>query len=82
MAAYLTTVDNDVDPSVDFDAWYYNDTEVLGYDTCGKIARIATMFYGYSEELSDEKKEAIVENAINDLVKLDFLGVYRKIEKK
>lgn len=80
MAAYLTTLDNKIDPSVDFDAWYYNDTVVLGYDTCGKIARIATMFYGYNDELSDEKKEAIKENAIDDLIRLDFLGIYRKIK--
>ena len=77
---YLTTVDNKIDPSKDFNAWWRQDTTVLGYDTCGKIARVAQML-GYDEKLSDEKKDAIVEDAIDILVENDFLNVYRKIEK-
>ena len=78
---YLTTVDNKIDPSSDFTAWWHEDTCVLGHDTCGKIARVAQML-GYDDKLSDEKKDAIVEDAIDQLVENDFLNMYRKIKKE
>ena len=79
---YLTTVDNKIDPSVDFDAWYFQDTQVLGYDTCGKLARVATMVYGFSDEMSDEEQSAVIENAIDDIIETDFLNIFRKIKKE
>lgn len=81
MTSYLTTVDNKIDPSSDFKKWWHEDTVVLGYDTCGKIARVALML-GYDDKLSDEKKDAIVEDAIDNLIANDFLNVYRKITKE
>lgn len=80
MAAYLTTVDNKYDPTVDFDAWQFEDHR-LGYDTCGVLARIATMFYGFNEKMSDECKSTVIENAIDDIIQYDFLNIYRKIKK-
>ena len=79
-ACYLTTVDNKYDPSVDFDAWHFEDLR-LGYDTCGKLARVSQML-GWSEDLSDEKKDAIVEDAIDELIRCDFLGIFQKIKKE
>lgn len=80
-SCYLTTTDNNYDPSVDFDAWS-NEDHRLGYDTCGRLARITTMFYGYNDDLSDERKSAIIENAIDDIIKYDVLGIYKKIKKE
>lgn len=77
---YLTTIDNPYDPSEDFDAWHTEDIR-LGYDTCGYLARITTLIYGYSEEMSDERKLAVIEDAIDDIIKYDFMDVYRKIKK-
>ena len=78
---YLTTVDNKIDPSVDFDEWYVTDTQVLGYDTCAKLARVCVK-NGWTDELSDEKKDAIVEDSIDEIVDNDFLGIFKKICKK
>ena len=80
-ACYLTTIDNSYDPSVDFDAWY-NEDHRLGYDTCGTLARITTMFYGYSDDLSEERQSAIIESAIDDIIAYDVLGIYKKIKKE
>lgn len=77
-ACYLTTTDNNYDPSVDFDAWW-NEDRRLGYDTCGKLARY-TLRRGWSDNLSNEKQLAIIEDAIDDIVDNDFLGLYRKIK--
>ena len=78
---YLTTIDNNIDPSVDFDAWYYNDTQVLGYDTCSKLANVSLMF-GWSEDLPEERQKAIIEDAIAAIVKYDPLDIFRKIKKE
>lgn len=76
---YLTTIDNCYDPSKDYDAWEIEDNR-LGYNSNCYLARVATMFHGYSEDLSDEKKSAIIEDSIDDIIKYDFLDVYRKIK--
>lgn len=80
-ACYLTTIDNEIDPSVDFDAWYFNDTNVLGYDTCSKIANVA-LTLGWNDELPDEQQKAIIEDAIDELIRCDFLGIFVKIKKE
>lgn len=77
---YLTTVDNNYDPSIDYDAWLNEDMR-LGYDCCGKLARMAE-YLGWNEELPDEKQEAIIEDAIDLLISIDFLGIFRKIKKE
>ena len=77
---YLTTVDNKYDPSVDFDAWYFEDECRLQHGTCGVLARVCEK-NGWSDELSDERKDAIVEDSIDEIVDNDFLGIYRKISK-
>ena len=77
---YLTTVDNNYDPSIDYDAWLNEDMR-LGYDCCGKLARMAE-YLGWNEELPDEKQEAIIEDAIDLLISIDFLSIFRKIKKE
>ena len=81
-ACFLTTVDNKYDPFIDFDSWYDMDTNILHYDTCGKVARFATMFYGYSDEMTDEQQHTAIENAIDDIISIDILNIYRKIKKE
>ena len=80
-ACYLTTVDNPYDPSVDFDAWNVEDMR-LGYSSCCYLARIATMFYGWNEKMSEEQQETAIENAIDDIIKYDPFCVYKKIKKE
>ena len=49
----LTTVDNPFDPFDDFTSWFLFDIE-KGYDSCGKVMRIAKL----SDDLT-EKEEAL-----------------------
>ena len=77
---YLTTVDNNYDPTVDFDAWW-NEDRRLGYDTSGKLARHAERL-GWSDDLSYERQSAIIEDAIDEIVDNDFLCIYRKVKKE
>ena len=80
-ACYITTIDNKYDPSVDYDAWHNEDMR-LGYNSEAYLARIALIFYGWDEELGDDEKQKIIEQSIDDIVKYDFMDIYRKIKKE
>lgn len=74
---YLTTKDNPYDPETEFALWYLFDKQ-NNYDSCDYLARIART----SEQLSDEENEAEIENAIDEIIKLDFRKVYKKLVKE
>lgn len=70
----LTTVDNPFDPVNQFDSWYLFDMS-KGYDSVGYLARIAKT----SDQLSDKENEREIERAIDEIIKYDFMNIYRKI---
>lgn len=72
----LTTVDNPYDPFTNFDEWYEFD-RLKGYDTCGYLARIAKT----SSKLSDELNQLAVNDAIDEICRYNWRGIYRKVEK-
>jgi hypothetical protein len=69
----LTTIDNPFDPFTQFDEWYAFD-EQMGYHTCSYLARITKT----SDELSEEDEDFAIESAIDEIVKLNVLGIYKK----
>lgn len=71
----LTTIDNPYDPFTQFDAWYRFDEE-KGYHSCAYLARIART----SDQLSGAENEQEVERAIDDIIKYNPLGVYKKVK--
>lgn len=71
----LTTTDNPFSPRDQWDEWYAWDL-AHGYDTCGYLARIART----SPELSDADNDAAVDWAIDEIVDMNLLGVYTKVE--
>jgi hypothetical protein len=73
----LTTVDNPFNPLTQFDEWYAFDNS-KGYGTCSYLARIART----SDELSDEENSAEIERAIDEIVKYDFMNIYRKVKQE
>ena len=73
----LTTIDNPFDPFTQWDEWKRFD-EDMQYYTCEYLARIAKT----SDDLSDADDESAIEDAINEIVSLNILGVYRKVFKK
>ena len=78
MLAYgLTTLDNPYDPIDDFDRWYAFD-ESKGYGTCSYLARIART----SSSLSDYENQQAINQAIDEILRLNLLGIYRKVVKE
>lgn len=73
----LTTVDNPFDPSNQFEAWYAWDT-AAGYHTLSFLDRIVKT----SQDLSETDQSQAIELAIDEIVRENVLGVYRKIEVK
>lgn len=73
----LTTVDNPFDPFDQFDEWFAFD-EQKGYNTCGYLARIAKC----SSELNAIDQNVEVSNAIDEIVKLNLLGIYKKVTRE
>jgi hypothetical protein len=72
----LTTVDNPFDPFTEYDAWYSWDA-AAGYHTPGLLARIVIT----SDELSDADQHVAVEDAIDEIVRENVLGVYKKVTR-
>ena len=74
----LTTIDNPYDPFTQFDEWYAFDTVQKGYYTCEYLARIVP----WSSDLPPSVSEELLENAIDEIVDLNLLGIYKKVKNK
>lgn len=72
----LTTFDNPYDPFDNFTEWFLYDVE-KGYNSSAYLARIAKT----SEQLSDEENAREIERAIDEIIKYDFLNIYKKVKK-
>lgn len=73
----LTTVDNPFDPFTQFDQWYAWD-QAAGYYTSDYLARIVRT----SDDLSDADQDLAIEYAIDEIVRENVLGIYRKVSEK
>ena len=73
----LTTIDNPFDPFDDFTSWFLFDIE-KGYDSCGKVMRIAKL----SDDLTEKEEDLEIERAIDEIIKYDPLDVYKKVTRK
>ena len=73
----LTTIDNPFDPFTQWDEWKRFD-EDKKYFTCSYLARIAIT----SDDLSDADNEKAIEDAINEIVEFNVLGIYKKVFAK
>lgn len=73
----LTTVDNPHDPFDDYDSWYAWDSR-YGYHTPEFLARIANV----SVETSETDQAQAIEDAIDEIVKENVTGMYRKVTRE
>ena len=73
---FITTKDNPYNYFTQFDDWYAFD-EQNGYHTLEYLARIAKT----SDALSDEDNEMEIDRAIEEILKYNVLGIYKKIER-
>ena len=70
----LTTFDNPFNPFDEFTSWFLFDVE-KGYNTCAKLARIAKL----SDENTDQENDSETERAMDEIIKYDFLNIYKKV---
>lgn len=70
----LTTEDNPYNPFTEFDDWYQYD-ETHGYHTCSYLARIANT----SNLLLDNDNEDEIDRAMDEIVRLNITGNYKKV---
>jgi hypothetical protein len=72
----LTTVDNPFNPFTRFDEWLEYDSR-LGYNTPSFLARIAKV----SNDLSQADQELEIQNAIDEIVRENVSGMWRKVSR-
>ena len=72
----LTTEDNPFDPFDQFDDWYAFDTQ-MGYNTSSYLDRIAKT----SPELSPEDYQREITRAIDEILRFNLTGNYKKVTR-
>jgi hypothetical protein len=70
----LSTADNPWNPWTNYDEWYQFD-QSMGYNTPGFLARIANT----SLDLSEPLQSQAIEDAINEIVQQNVLGIYESV---
>lgn len=74
MSVMITTIDNPFNPFTQWTEWYAFD-EQKGYHTCSYLARVTRSSY----ELSEQDQAQAVEDAIDEIIKVNGLGFYKKV---
>ena len=69
----LSTTDNPINPFDDYVAWYLEDIR-LGHDTCGLLARLASV----SNSIDDESEMS----AMRDVIKYNFSGKHIMVTRE
>ena len=72
----LTTVDNPFDPFTQFDEWFAWDRQA-GYNSPSLLARIVNS----SDELSDSDQVLAINDAIDEIVKENVSGMFKKVSR-
>ncbi len=72
----LTTIDNPFNPFDDFTSWFMFDIEHC-YNTCSYLARIVDL----QEDFTQNEIDAEVERAIDEIIMLNPLHIYKKVYK-
>ena len=73
----LTTIDNPFDPFEQFTSWFLFDVE-KGYYSCNHLDRVSKI----TDEMSEEEINAEIERAIDEIIKYDFMNIYKKVYEK
>lgn len=70
----LTTIDNPYSPVTHWDEWFAYDAE-RGYHTPDFLARVVIT----SDELSELDQDLALEDAIDEIIRENVLGIYKKV---
>lgn len=76
-SAMLTTVDNPYNPFTQYDEWYNYD-RYLKHFTPEYLARVAIV----SDGLSPAEQQAVIDDAIAEIVALNFNGLYARVTRE
>ena len=71
---WVTTLDNPFDPFEDFENWKRFD-EDQGYHTTSLLCRYLTD----APDISEDSRRKCVEDAVDEIVRFNFTGNYRKV---
>lgn len=77
MRCALTTIDNPYNPFTQFSEWLLFDNE-KGYCSSAYLARIARI----SDDLTEEENDEEIERAIDEIIKYDFMNIYKKVKEE
>lgn len=72
----LTTEDNPFNPFTQWDEWFAYDA-ALGYHTPAYLGRVVNTSY----DLSEADQSVAINNAIDEIVKENILGIYKKVSQ-
>jgi hypothetical protein len=72
----LTTFDNPFNPFTQFDEWFQWDV-AAGYNTSSLLGRITID----SPELSEPDQEQAIQDAIDEIVRENVTGMFRKVSE-
>jgi len=72
----ITTVDNPFDPFTEYKSWFLFDVD-HNYNSDAFLARFART----SDELSDSENAAEIERAIDEIVRIDPLNIFKKVSR-
>lgn len=73
----LTTIDNPFDPFTQYEEWDAYDRR-SGYFSLGLLARIVRS----SREMSDADQAQAINDAVDEVVNVNALGIYRRVERE
>ena len=76
-ACAITTKDNPFDPFDQFDDWLMFDKE-KGYNSCERVTRLMKV----TDEMTEPEIDSEFERAVDRLIELDFLDIFRKVRRK
>lgn len=76
MQSMVTTIDNPYDPFDQWALWFAFDT-AHGYHTSSLLDRVVRT----SDELSPTDQDLAIEEAVDEIVRENVLGIYRKVVK-
>lgn len=76
-AVMLTTEDNPYDPFTQWDDWFAFDAR-QGYHTPSYLARVVVTSF----EISETDQQLAIEEAIDEIVELNLLGIYKKVTRE
>lgn len=76
MRCALTTIDNPYDPFEQFTQWFLFDEE-KGYHSTSYLGRVART----SDQLSEAENDKEIERAIDDIIRYDIAGIYKKVKE-